>query len=97
MASEEDCLPEKSTPEMLVGPNQNKKQRKYWCYMMCGLGWQETGPWLTSLACTENKLNPTPTLLVLVFKVLLAKLCLLGVGKQVIPTTDTFTLAKSSV
>lgn len=44
MASEEDGLPEKSAPEMLVGPNQNKKQRKYWRYMMCGLVWQETGP-----------------------------------------------------
>lgn len=65
--------------------------------MMCGLDWQETGPWLTSLVCTENKPNPTPTLLVLVFKVLLAKLCLLGVGKQVRPTIDTVMLAKSSM
>lgn len=65
--------------------------------MVWGLDWQETGPWLTPLMCAASKLSPTPTLLVLVFKVLLAKLCLLGVGKQVIPTTDTVLLAKSSV
>lgn len=90
-------MPEKSASEKPVVPNQNKKQRKCWHYIMHGLDWQETGPWLTLLVCTENKPNPTPTLLVLVFKVSLAKLCLLGVGKQVIPTIETVMLAKSSV
>lgn len=65
--------------------------------MVWGFDWQETGPWLTSFVCSASKLSPTPTLLVLVFKVLLAKRCLLGVGKQGIPTTDTVLLAKSSM